>query len=235
MGIFSRMSDIVNANINAMLDRAEDPDKMVRMIIQEMEDTLVEVRSNSAKLLAERKELARKQAALEKQVTHWSDNAVLALGKDREDLARAALQEKRLIESDIEALQDELDATDEHLNHLQDEIAQLHQKLSDARAKQQALGLKGRTVESRLQVKRQLQRRALDDAFSRFEQFERKMDRLEGELDALDLESKAGHDLASEIRALAEDERLNSELQALKERLAARESAATEQPEKPKK
>jgi phage shock protein A len=107
--------------------------------------------------------------------------------------------------------------------------------LSDARAKQQALGLKGRTVESRLQVKRQLQRRALDDAFSRFEQFERKMDRLEGELDALDLESKAGHDLASEIRALAEDERLNSELQALKERLAARESAATELPEKPKK
>ena len=232
MGIFSRMSDIVNANINSMLDRAEDPDKMVRMIIQEMEDTLVEVRSNSAKLLAERKELTRKKGALEKQAAHWSDNAVLALSKEREDLARAALQEKRLIEGDIEALQEELDATDEHLNHLQDEIAQLHQKLSDARAKQQALGLKGRTVESRLQVKRQLQRRALDDAFSRFEQFERKMDRLEGELDALDMESKAGQDLASEIRALAEDERLNSELRALKERLAKPEGAATESSEK---
>ena len=229
MGIFSRMSDIVNANINAMLDRAEDPDKMVRMIIQEMEDTLVEVRSNSAKLLAERKELTRKKGALEKQASHWSDNAVLALSKEREDLARAALQEKRLIEGDIEALQEELDATDEHLNHLQDEIAQLHQKLSDVRAKQQALGLKGRTVESRLQVKRQLQRRALDDAFSRFEQFERKMDRLEGELEALDMESKAGQDLASEIRALAEDERLNSELQELKERLAKSESARADQ------
>ena len=232
MGIFSRMSDIVNANINAMLDRAEDPDKMVRMIIQEMEDTLVEVRSNSAKLLAERKELTRKKGALEKQASHWSDNAVLALSKEREDLARAALQEKRLIEGDIEALQEELDATDEHLNHLQDEIAQLHQKLSDARAKQQALGLKGRTVESRLQVKRQLQRRALDDAFSRFEQFERKMDRLEGELEALDMESKAGQDLASEIRALAEDERLNSELQELKERLAKSESARADQSDK---
>lgn len=232
MGIFSRMSDIVNANINAMLDRAEDPDKMVRMIIQEMEDTLVEVRSNSAKLLAERKELTRKKGALEKQASHWSDNAVLALSKEREDLARAALQEKRLIEGDIEALQEELDATDEHLNHLQDEIAQLHQKLSDARAKQQALGLKGRTVESRLQVKRQLQRRALDDAFSRFEQFERKMDRLEGELEALDMESKAGQDLASEIRALAEDERLNSELQALKERLAKSEGARADQSDK---
>ena len=232
MGIFSRMSDIVNANINAMLDRAEDPDKMVRMIIQEMEDTLVEVRSNSAKLLAERKELTRKKGALEKQASHWSDNAVLALSKEREDLARAALQEKRLIEGDIEALQEELDATDEHLNHLQDEIAQLHQKLSDARAKQQALGLKGRTVESRLQVKRQLQRRALDDAFSRFEQFERKMDRLEGELEALDMESKAGQDLASEIRALAEDERLNSELQALKERLAQSEGARADQSDK---
>jgi phage shock protein A len=226
------MSDIVNANINAMLDRAEDPDKMVRMIIQEMEDTLVEVRSNSAKLLAERKELTRKKGALEKQASHWSDNAVLALSKEREDLARAALQEKRLIEGDIEALQEELDATDEHLNHLQDEIAQLHQKLSDARAKQQALGLKGRTVESRLQVKRQLQRRALDDAFSRFEQFERKMDRLEGELEALDMESKAGQDLASEIRALAEDERLNSELQALKERLAKSEDARADQSDK---
>jgi phage shock protein A len=226
------MSDIVNANINAMLDRAEDPDKMVRMIIQEMEDTLVEVRSNSAKLLAERKELTRKKGALEKQASHWSDNAVLALSKEREDLARAALQEKRLIEGDIEALQEELDATDEHLNHLQDEIAQLHQKLSDARAKQQALGLKGRTVESRLQVKRQLQRRALDDAFSRFEQFERKMDRLEGELEALDMESKAGQDLASEIRALAEDERLNSELQALKERLAKSQSVQTDQSDK---
>jgi phage shock protein A len=215
MGIFSRLSDIVNANINSMLDKAEDPEKMVRLIIQEMEDTLIEVRSSSAKILAERREITRSIEGLEGQVQHWEGNARLALSKDREDLARAALQEKQLIQADLDALEGELKATDDHIDHLQDEIAQLQAKLSEAKARQQTIVMRERTVESRIRVKRQIQREALDSAFSRFEHFERKMDRLEGELDSLDLGAHVP-DLASEIEALAADDALTSELEALK-------------------
>src|SRR5271166_432807 len=92
MGIFSRISDIINSNINAILDRAQDPEKIIRLIIQEMEDTLVEVRSSAVKTIAEKRELERKVAALTQERDDWQNKAELALTKDREDLAKGALQ-----------------------------------------------------------------------------------------------------------------------------------------------
>ena len=218
MGIFSRMSDIINSNINALLDSAEDPEKMIRLIIQEMEDTLVEVRSSSARVLADRKTAERKRGQIALEAAGWEEKAKLAISKGREDLARAALQEKRIIEQELEAVGAELTATDDHIDQLNEEISQLQQKLSDAKAKQKALLMRSKTVESRMAVKRQVNRSELDQAFNKFDKFERRMDNLEGELEAMDLGREGG--LAAEIEALQQDEWLSEELERLRESMA---------------
>ncbi|MEZ5570169.1 MAG: phage shock protein PspA [Halioglobus sp.] len=221
MGIFSRMTDIINSNINAMLDQAEDPEKMVRLIIQEMEDTLVEVRSSSARVLADRKAAARRLEQVREEAAGWEAKARLAVSKDREDLARAALQEKAATTEEIVIVEKELAATDEHIDHLNEEITQLQQKLDDARAKQKALLMRSKTVESRIKVKRQIQREAVDDAFQRFDQFERRMDTLESQLESMDLGRDVAPDLAAQIRSLEDDEKISDELARLKADMAA--------------
>lgn len=219
MGIFSRMTDIINSNINAMLDEAEDPAKMVRLIIQEMEDTLVEVRSSSARVIAERKAAERRLEQVQAEAQAWEEKALLAISKEREDLARAALQEKAAIEEEVALVQAELDTTDEHIEQLNKEVSQLQQKLDEARAKQKALGMRSKTVESRIKVKRQIQREALDTAFTRFEQFERRMDTLESQLESMDVGRDVAPDLAEQINALADDERISDELERLKNKM----------------
>ena len=223
MGIFSRMSDIINSNINSLLDQAEDPEKMIRLIIQEMEDTLVEVRTSSARVLADRKAAARRVEQLEQEAGNWEQKARLAISKGREDLARAALQEKREIEDELEAVATELGATDAHIEQLNEEIAKLQHKLSDAKAKKKALMMRTKTVESRIKVKRQVNREALDDAFSRFEHFERRMDNLESQLEVMDMGKDVAPSLAAEIDALQEDERLTEELERLKAEVKGRD------------
>lgn len=224
MGIFSRMTDIINSNINSMLDQAEDPEKMIRLIIQEMEDTLVEVRSSSARVLADRKTAARRLEQVREEADSWEGKARLAISKEREDLARAALQEKRAIEEEVAAVEGELQATDEHIAQLNQEIAQLQQKLTDARAKQKALLMRSKTVESRIKVKQQMHREALDNAFQRFEHFERRMDNLESQLESMDLGRNVAPDLAAQIDSLQEDARINDELARLKAEMGGSES-----------
>jgi phage shock protein A len=216
MGIFSRMTDIINSNLNSLLDQAEDPEKMIRLIIQEMEDTLVEVRSSSARVLADRKAAARKLEQIGLEAQSWESKAKLAISKGREDLARAALQEKRAIEDEIVLVEAELTATDDHIEQLTEEVAQLQGKLSDAKAKQKALMMRTKTVESRIKVKRQVQREALDDAFARFEHFERRMDNLESQLEVMDMGREMAPDLSSEIESLLEDDNISAEMERLK-------------------
>ena len=225
MGIFSRMTDIINSNITAMLDQAEDPEKMVRLIIQEMEDTLVEVRSSSARVLADRKEAARRLEQVRAEAAGWEAKARLAIAKSREDLARAALQEKQAIEEEVALVEEELVATDEHIAQLGNEITQLQQKLDDARARQKALTMRSKTVASRIKVKRQIQRETLDDAFQRFERFERRMDALEGQLESMDIGREVPPDLAAQINALQDDESISSELDRLKAELGGKNTA----------
>lgn len=216
MGIFSRMADIINSNINAMLDQAEDPEKMVRLIIQEMEDTLVEVRSSSARVIADRKAANRRLGQVREEAADWEAKARLAIAKGREDLARAALQEKRAIEEEVVVVEAELAATDEHIAQLSDEVAKLQQKLDDARARQKALLMRGKTVESRIKVKRQIQRDALDSAFHRFDHFEKRMDTLESQLESMDVGRDVPADLAAQIQSLEDDEVLSGEIERLK-------------------
>ena len=219
MGIFSRMSDIINSNINAMLDQAEDPAKMVRLIIQEMEDTLVEVRTSSARVLAERKQATRRLEQARADAEGWEEKARLALSRQREDLARGALQEKRAIDEEVTLVEAELAAADEHIEQLSTEVLQLQQKLDDARARQKALSLRTQTVQSRIKVKRQIQRDALDDAFLRFERFERRMDTLESQLEAMDIGRDVSPDLAAQINVLTDDERISDDLARLKKEM----------------
>lgn len=221
MGIFSRLSDIINSNLNALCDSAEDPEKMIRLIIQEMEDTLVEVRSASAKILADKKTQERRLRTLLGQAVTWEEKAKLALSKDREDLARAALNEKRRAEADAAALEEELVLADEHIQQLHGEVGQLQTKLDDAKAKRKAILLRADSVTQRRRAQHQIHRTHLEEAFDRFERFERRVDGLEGELDALNL-GRGKPSLADEIDALAEDDTLNEELEVLRQSMAVR-------------
>ncbi|VUD64620.1 Phage shock protein A [Thalassocella blandensis] len=216
MGIFSRFTDIVNSNLNAMLDKAEDPSKMIRLIIQEMEETLVEVRSSSARIIADKKEASRKLSRLEEEALGWEKRAKLAITKGREDLARSALAEKAVVIEEKDIVSQELQALEDHLITLNDEVAQLQVKLDDARAKQKAMVLRAQTVENRYRIKRQIHSRNVNDAFAKFETFERRLDDLEGQVESYDLGKK---DLATEIDDLANDDTINSELERLKQEL----------------
>ena len=220
MGIFSRFADIVNSNISAILDKAEDPEKMVRLIIQEMEDTLVEVRSTSAKVLAEKKELLRRIARVQEQVQDWQSKAELALSKDREDLAKAALSEKQKTVALLQTLEMELQVVEEHVIRLKDEIAQLQEKLNDARARQKTIIMRKQTATSRLEVKKQLDSSKIDDAMMKFEQYERRVEGLEAQVESYDLGKK--NVLADEFAALEAEDSVNDELAALKAKMSAK-------------
>jgi phage shock protein A len=216
MGIFSRFTDIINSNINNLLDKAEDPAKMVRLIIQEMEDTLVEVRSSSAKILADKKDLARQASRFEKDEQQWQEKAELALSKGREDLARAALMEKKKCGENAASLLDELTHVDDHIAKLQSEISQLQEKLADAKARQKAIIMREKTATSRLKVKKNIDSDRVNDALSRFDSYERKIDDIESQVESLDLGSKS---LADEIANLESDENIDDELAQLKARM----------------
>ena len=221
MGIFSRISDIVNSNLNALCDSAEDPEKMIRLIIQEMEDTLVEVRSASARVIAEQKTASRRRDRIAAEVAGWEDKAKLAVSKGRDDLGKAALQERRAVEETLRVVEEELTSSGEHIGQLNEEIGQLQQKLDDAKAKQKAILLRSKTVSSRMQVKKQVHREELDNAFAKFERFERKVDTLEGELQAMDLGRDTASSLAAEIDALGEGDWLDDELMRIKDSMAS--------------
>ncbi len=224
MGIFSRFSDIVNSNINAILEKAEDPEKIVRLMIQEMEDTLVEVRSAAARSIADKKELNRKLAALEEEQGDWERKAELALEKGREDLAKAALVEKSQVAAAAEQVRADYAQVDEGLTRLNEDIARLEAKLKDAKARQKTLVSRHKTATSRLAARKKIHDYKIEDALVRFEQYERRMDDVEGRVEAYDLGQPKG--LEHEFASLEAEEAVNRELAELKRRRAGKQTGS---------
>jgi phage shock protein A len=225
MGIFSRFTDIVNSNINAILDKAENPEKIVRLMIQEMEDTLVEVRSAAARSIADRKETSRSRKALQRDVDDWQAKAELAIDKGRDDLAKAALAEKARVVKAVEGLDTTLAALDEGLEKLNTDISRLESKLADAKARQQAILARHEAASRRLEVRKKIHDPRIDDALVRFEGFERRIDGIEGRVEAYDLGGKK--DLADEFADLAAEDEIEQELEALKSKRAKRPAEET--------
>ncbi len=223
MGIFTRFSDIVNSNINAILDKAEDPEKIVRLMIQEMEDTLVEVRSAAARSIADKKDLNRKIEALENERDDWDDKAELAMRKGREDLAKAALVEKSRVAAAVDAFKQDYVAVDEGLAKLNEDIARLEAKLEDAKARQKALLARHKTASSRLAARKKIHDYKIDDAMLRFEAYTRRIDDVEGRVEAYDL--GLPKDLNHEFASLEAEESVTKELDELKKRVAAERTA----------
>jgi phage shock protein A len=226
MGIFTRFSDIVNSNINAILDKAEDPEKIVRLMIQEMEDTLVEVRSAAARSIADKKDLNRRIETLERDLSNWDGKAELALRKGREDLAKAALVEKSRVAAAVDALKQDYLAVNEGLAKLNEDISRLESKLDDAKTRQKALLARHKTANSRLAARKKIHDYKIDDAMVRFEQFTRRIDDVEGRVEAYDL--GLPKDLNHEFAGLEAEESIKAEFDTLKRRVAKGKAATAE-------
>lgn len=219
MGIFSRMGDIINSNLNSMIDKAENPEKIARLIIQEMEDTLVEVRTDAARNIAERKELSRKAEAYSERANEWGAKAEIALNKDREDLARGALAAKQQAEQMADMVSKEIEILDEAVAKADGDLSKLQTKLDEAKAKHKSLMMRTNVAKGQIRMRTVITNNKVDDALARYERMERKVDELEAHVEAFDL--GAGESLESQFAALEADEAIENELAALKASIGA--------------
>ncbi len=219
MGIFSRTRDIIAANFNDLLDKADDPQKMIRMIILEMEETLVEVRASATRTIADQKEMHRHTVKLDRLQADWADKAQLALSKDREDLARAALVEKKKAGDMADQLKTEIIVLDDALRAYEIDIEKLQTRLREARSRQTAIAARLESAENRVKLRTLLASERVDEAMARFDQLERRVDYAEGRADALSLAETAKPSLADEIAALAGADKIDEELEEMKRAL----------------
>ena len=220
MSIFSRLADIVNSNINSILDRAEDPEKIIRLIIQEMEDTLVEVRSSAVRTIAEKKELERRIEQLRRDEGEWQRKAEFALFKERDDLAKAALLAKSNIAESLKTHERQRQQIEEALQKQNADIGKLEAKLKDAKAREKTIVARQKTAVARIKVRTALYDERIGDAFARFEQVERSLDELEGKVEVFDMgRRKTAVDELTELEA---DAGVEQELAEMKKRLGNR-------------
>lgn len=220
MGIFSRTRDIIAANFNDMLDKADDPQKMIRMIILEMEETLVEVRASAARTIADQKEMHRHTVKLDKLQSDWAEKAQLALSKDREDLARAALVEKKKAADMSEQLKAEIAVLDDSLRAYEEDIHKLQSRLREARSRQTQIAARLESAENRVKLRSLMTTERVDEALTRFDALERRVDYAEGRADQLKMESENGKlSLSDEIAALGGSDKVDEELEEMKRAL----------------
>ncbi|MEO9462306.1 MAG: phage shock protein PspA [Marinomonas sp.] len=220
MGIFSRTRDIIAANFNDMLDSSDDPSKMIRMIILEMEETLVEVRASAARTIADQKEMHRHTVKLDRLQADWGEKAALALSKDREDLARAALVEKKKSSDMGDQLKEEIAVLDDALRAYEEDIQKLQHRLREARSRQTQIAARLESAENRVKLRSLMSTERTDEALSKFDQMERRVDFAEGRADAMGMDAAGKPSLADEIAALEGADAIDDELEAMKKALS---------------
>ena len=214
MGIFTRFRDIISSNINAMLDKAEDPEKLIRLMIREMEDTLVEIKSACAGVMAGGKKIKRQLDGLETRTQYWEEKAELAVNKGRDDLAREALVEKRKFFRRMETLEGDLAEHDLLIEQYQDDIRQLEEKLKSARDKQRMLVQRHIHARKKMQAQEELRRIDSSETVIKFDEIENRIERMEAEADLVNYGKKTS--LEEELERLSVDEEIENELRALK-------------------
>jgi phage shock protein A len=204
MGIFTRFRDIISSNINAMLDNAEDPEKLIRLMIREMEDTLVEIKSACAGVMAGGKKIKRQLDGLGTRAQYWEEKAELAVNKGRDDLAREALVEKRKFNHRMETLEGDLAEHDLLIDQYQDDIRQLEEKLKSARDKQRMLVQRHIHARKKIQAQEELRRIDSSETVMKFDEIENRIERMEAEADLVNYGKKTS--LEEELERLSVDE-----------------------------
>lgn len=222
MGIFTRFRDIINSNINGMLDRAENPEKLIRLMINEMEDTLIEIKAACAEVVGNMKNIERQMAAAEDRANCWEEKARLAVDKGRDDLAREALSQKRKYNNRVEILENELVEFNLLIDQYKDEMRQLEEKLKFARKKEKILIQRHIHANNKRRAQEEMRRFDGSEVALKFDELENRIERMEAEADLVNYGKEAS--LEAELDNLAIDEEIEKELQAMK-------SPATKKPE----
>ena len=225
MGIFSRFRDIINSNISAMLDKAEDPEKLIKLMIREMEDTLIEIKASCAGVMANSKKLERQMEEVRSRGKCWEERATLAVTKSREDLAREALVEKRRYSERAEALLQESIKLNALVEQYQDDIRQLEEKLESAREKQRILVQRHTSANRRKRAQEEIRRFDSSEAILKFEDLENRIDRMEAEADLVNFGKKPT--VEAEWETLLVDDEIEKELESLKSSLAKEDESAS--------
>lgn len=216
MGIFTRVRDIISSNINAMLDKAEDPEKLVKMMIREMEDTLVEVKASCAGAMATKKRIEREIDEVRARAEEWAGKADLAVNKGRDDLAREALLEKRRFLERVDTLEGEIDHCESLVDQYQADISQLEDKLASARERQRVLVQRHIHARQKQRAQYDIRKADTSDAMQKFDSFEERIERMEAEAELVNFGRKPS--LEDEFSQLTRDEALEKELADLKAR-----------------
>ena len=223
MSVFSRFRDIVNSNINDLLDRVEDPEKLIRLMIQEMEDTLVELKSSCAAKMASRAETNREKDSLEKTMERWDVRARLALEKDREDLAKEALLEKKNCRNQIDLMEKDLEHFAKLIDECKSNILQLEEKLEEVRQKHKLLIQRGRHAAETKQARSAMRQADGTAAFQRFSELEKKVERMEAEAELSGMGAQSRSSIEHEFSKLESESEINEELEALKKSMKGNE------------
>ena len=223
MGIFTRFRDIISSNISAMLDKAEDPEKLIKLMIREMEDTLVELKTSCAGVMASMKKIQRQLDEVLSRIKYWEERAALAARKGRDDLAREALLEKRRYGEKAGTLEDELSEHGLLVEQYQEDMGQLEDKLGSAREKQRMLQQRHIHARRKMRAQEDIRRMETSDAIFRFEEFENRIERIEAEADLVNFVRK--HTLEGELDSLLVDDDIEKELQRIKSSFSGKDEA----------